>query len=426
MNYIINKTAAKKFIILISILCIIFSGYTFLLRYSKTLIFISGILSLFTIRFKFKNMEKNIRNNIMIYGIWVAYLIINALCSSSFETTFSLLIKIVISYFILFVDWSDNNINTLFKISRFICIFYAFSILLEVAAPNLILKIADIIEPTRVAIIADELNRGIYSGLVGEKGFAAYLMVVGAVIELAKYIKQKNKFTKYNIIFIFIYILATILTGKRMLSIILIMELILAFNYFRVKSKFAKGLLIGIISIILMTAVFTIMPQTTNIIDRFIEASSDTTSGGRKMFWDFCITMFKDRPIIGYGLNTFNEVFYKSTNYIFNGVAWNMYAHNIYYELLGETGIIGIILFLIIILKNFIESIKLFKKNNLDNSWKAALWISIGLQALFIIYGLSGNTLYYDAQLICYIFSLSLFYSASKKVTENETENGGK
>lgn len=415
MNYTINMTNLKKMIILISILCIILSGYTFLSNYNKILIFISGAFSILTIKFDFKNRGKTFKNNMMLYTIWVIYLILNTFFSVSFESSLSLLIKIISSYFILFVEWNNDKLNVIFKSIRYICLFYALSIFIELISPNTILKLASLIEPSRVMVIKDELTRGIYSGLVGEKGFAAYLMIVGAIIEVSQYIK-KNKFNIYNIIFIFIYIIATILTGKRMLTLILIMELVLAFNYFNVKGKLIKGMLLGIVTIIFTITIFTMIPQTTNIIERFLEMSDDTTSGGRKMFWDVCIEMFEEKSAIGYGLNTFNEIFTQKTNYKFNGESWKMHAHNIYYQLLGETGIIGLSLFVVVILKNFRDSINLYKKANLNGIDKMTLWVSIALQALFIVYGLSGNTLYYDAQLICYLFSLSLFYTSCKKI----------
>jgi O-antigen ligase len=123
--------------------------------------------------------------------------------------------------------------------------------------------------------------------------------------------------------------------------------------------------------------------------------------------------MFKDKPIIGYGINTFNKAFSDNVGYVYQGSRWNMYAHSMYYELLGETGIVGIVLFGFFMFYSLVYSLRLFKNSCLSNVWKGLLWFSISLQILFIVYGYSGNVLYDKAQLFTYLSSISMLIAVS-------------
>lgn len=44
------------------------------------------------------------------------------------------------------------------------------------------------------------------------------------------------------------------------------------------------------------------------------------------MFWNYCIIMFKDKPFIGYGINTFNKAFSDNVGYMYQGSLGMYYA----------------------------------------------------------------------------------------------------
>lgn len=100
-------------------------------------------------------------------------------------------------------------------------------------------------------------------------------------------------------------------TSKRMLCVIILLEIGVALKLFDFKGKSVKIILGGAIALVAVFVITITIPQTSNIVDRFMEASEDTSAGGRLMFWNYCIEMFKDKPIIGYGINTFNKAFGK-------------------------------------------------------------------------------------------------------------------
>lgn len=412
-----NKMSKKNFrnlLILFGIFVVILGGELPISKFNSIIILLYTVLTLISYKVNLNKFEKKEKKTIYIYICWIIFLFINTVFSFDKKISLHILIFFVLSYCLYFINFEEFEIYKILKLGRIICLFWAISICLEVVLPNLIISIAKIIEPERISIMQNELRQGIYSGLVGEKGLAAYIMVFGTCIEIALYVAQENKFYKSNYIIILLYFLATMLTGKRMLSLILIIEVMIAIHFFKIKGKSAKVFFGAIVFGVMFVIILFIIPQTTNLINRFILVKDDTSSGGRKIFWDFCIKMYNDKPVIGYGINTFNEVFADQVAYKFNGQLWNMYAHNIYYELLGETGIIGTTLFIYMLLHILISSLKLFKNNVLSFKWKGILWFSISLQILFITYGVTGNVLYTTPTLICYIFSIMIYLSASR------------
>ena len=403
----------KKSLMALILVLILLSGNTIILAYVTPLLYIVGLFSVLWFEPKKLKANRYTKRIMFLYFIWVIFLIINTLQSYDINASKNILPIFIIGGLFGFFSWRESTAQAYIKIIRVICLFFDFSILLELIAPNFILSLSNIIAPGRSSVIQDEISRGIYSGLTGEKAKAAYAMVVGVCAELAYYIFNNKKFNTINYLFILIYILATLLTSKRMLCIIILLEIVLALNLFDFKGKTVKIILGGVIALVVLFIIMITIPQTSNIIGRFIEGSEDTSAGGRLMFWNYCIIMFKDKPFIGYGINTFNKAFSDNVGYMYQGSLWNMYAHSMYYELLGETGIIGIIIFCIFMVYSLIYSIKLLKKSHMTNMWKGLLWFSISMQILFIVYGYSGNVFYDKSQLFTYLSAISMLISAS-------------
>ena len=75
------------------------------------------------------------------------------------------------------------------------------------------------------------------------------------------------------------------------------------------------------------------------------------------------LEMFKEKPVIGYGYNSFRQEC-KRFHYINSHSVKNRcstHPHNYIIQLLAETGIIGLILYLLFLMSIFIKSIKIKK-----------------------------------------------------------------
>ena len=120
-------------------------------------------------------------------------------------------------------------------------------------------------------------------------------MVIGICAELSFFIFNDKKLNKSNYLLILLYFLATMLTSKRMLCVIILLEIGVALKLFDFKGKSVKIILGGAIALVAVFVITITIPQTSNIVDRFMEASEDTSAGGRLMFWNYCIHAIRDK-----------------------------------------------------------------------------------------------------------------------------------
>jgi O-antigen ligase len=100
-------------------------------------------------------------------------------------------------------------------------------------------------------------------------------------------------------------------------------------------------------------------------VQQRITMSYDARSGAidhsaetRLVLWDDALEVFKTSPLIGTGYLTYAYMHrYKGLN---DGTAYYEDTHNIYIKILLETGVIGIILFFLLLLLTFITGFRLF------------------------------------------------------------------
>lgn len=102
--------------------------------------------------------------------------------------------------------------------------------------------------------------------------------------------------------------------------------------------------------------------------------------------------------------------------------SYNIYdigVHNIYLQLLYENGIIGVICFLIMFWVNIAYTYKRIKVS----SEKEPYLISFFCQIIFIIYGLSGNDIFYSNTILLYALYISITYCHSSEDIGNVKEH---
>ncbi|MGN0246835.1 MAG: O-antigen ligase family protein, partial [Lachnospiraceae bacterium] len=86
------------------------------------------------------------------------------------------------------------------------------------------------------------------------------------------------------------------------------------------------------------------------------------------------------------------------------GKKWNYQAHNVYFQLLGETGIVGFSIYtsMLVLLMKKIVYVTCKKKMH----WNVTiLYWSI----LYVIYSFTGNTFYYPGQVIILFICITAY-----------------
>ena len=178
-------------------------------------------------------------------------------------------VKVLISlYPILFYEFDDEFINKFFRYCKIIILIGAISCFLSAISYTKMAKIYQIFLNKQTSYTEFEINANSFSGLFGEKSNAAFCLDIGIGIILSEILVER-KYDKKNIIFLIIYILALILTNKRMLLAIPIFNAIILFALSNQNNKLLKGSVIGLIGVLTLILLINTVPKFAAVFERF-------------------------------------------------------------------------------------------------------------------------------------------------------------
>ena len=175
------------------------------------------------------------------------------------------------------------------------------------------------------------------------------LYIVGVVIGL-DLLYEKKGYLALNIISVIAGLITILMTSSRggLVSVITIVVLIF------ILSKKKKGIKEIIVNILIITAILAILYT---LASKFVSTESltriftfdDSKIGyaigtGRMALWKYGVSLFLQKPLIGWGWGGYNVM----------GVA----SHNTYLSMLLDTGIIGMILFIVPMVMIYIRAFK--------------------------------------------------------------------
>ena len=222
-------------------------------------------------------------------------------------------------------------------------------------------------------------SRGYYVGFVGEKAAAAFWLIIGLSMFLAKHIKKGESISFKTIIGTALFTLCIVLTAKR--TVIVFAVLLIASQYLLVNYS-KKTITVFVLIVIAMVGVYlvyTYVPAVQLMIERFSNSSEDlSTMNNRTMLWDYAKEMFHKRPVFGWGRGNFHLV---SPN--------GMEGHNAYLQNFAENGVVGGCLWMLTYASGIITLVYLYFKTH-DEMVKILMFS----QGLFLLYSLTENVLF--------------------------------
>ncbi len=138
----------------------------------------------------------------------------------------------------------------------------------------------------------------------------------------------------------------------------------------------------------LLLAILILIGGSVLLLGNRMEELADTETGTlqvRKLIWSGSISMVLENPILGYGPGSFQIVFpeFRSPDYFLLGVSHNtLHAHCEYMEILGDTGIIGLLLWAAAALSLFSivyrNRTDIFRQINIHEN-STSSWLTIGI-----------------------------------------------
>lgn len=246
---------------------------------------------------------------------------------------------------------------------------------------------------------------------------ALFLMTMAADFLLSR--EKKRKFRKKypQILFILLGFTAFFLNGKRGPLIWMLISIGITASIIS-KNKGAtiwKALFAAILALGVLQLMSESVPQIQLVLNRLSTIGSDDSSYERMEMWKMAFEYFKKSPIFGIGFMNFRGLYASNLSRLFSsGHVDASYkrldAHNVYIQMLCETGLVGVSIYLNALRSTLQITIKLMGEARFDSEQRKALLFSVIVQLFFIFYSLSGNCLY-DFTIIFYTFALAITYN---------------
>ena len=224
--------------------------------------------------------------------------------------------------------------------------------------------------------------------------------VVIALLVISFFILRKRGFTLDMILsFAIVWFVGNIMNKKRKINIKRSVQIISAF--------FA----VLIVGIVLYFSVSGIREIVDNYLVRF--STDDTTLSGRTVLYDLAWNRFRLHPVFGIGWGNYRGL----TTGIFDSTSDSTYAaHNVYLQLLCETGVVGTVVFLMASFGTLIYGFKKLKSSLSNDNPISTIIIQCGLffQLFFLTYCMSGNPLYDYNFLVLYFIGILMTVTQEK------------
>lgn len=264
-----------------------------------------------------------------------------------------------------------------------------------------------------------------YGGFFGNVNTmsAFYVMMIPASLYLA--ITDKSVMKKsFAVLNIMTMILSLLMGASRggLLFVVANMLVVLFFVKIKLKNILVGGFVIIVIGLILNFALNQFFME--YISRAFDEMSRKGTDSPREVIWAYTVKIIADYPF-GLGVSTYN---FSHILRKYGNIFWSN-PHNMYLEMITQTGFGGLIFFLSIVIRTMLRSIKSFR-NSINPDFRQSLTIIFLNISGFMMMGFT-EPVFRNQYKLNHIFaillglSVSLTFRLSNLGKEKEIKPGG-
>ena len=360
-----------------------------------------------------KKITIRLNNIIQIqWIILIAYLALGLIYTIDTDKLVLVLLQYLFYAFLLIMSFKHQFYEKALNIILWICTILGIIVIITIIDNNFIVNnFSFLYAETTLKSIVGRTSGNAYGGILGEVAYSAFAMNIGVAIIASKYLSQQ-KISVVNWIQLIIFMIGIMVSFKRSLLLIPIFAFMILFLISKKNHKMQNVIKVLVLLVGIAIIIITMFPEALDTLGRFgTETANGDVLNGRTELWEYAFDMFKQSPIFGIGYSSYTEYCYSQ------GYYWNYLAHNIYIELLGEVGIIGFILFIAFFMNVFIKTIKAIRREEYSEKLYL-LYFSLFIQIVFLVYGMTGNPLYFPQQMIIYILSVSILSNIGTKQKE--------
>lgn len=381
------------------------------------------------------NSSTLLLRRIDFFYILTIFAVLGSMHNSSF-TTGEMAGPIIVCLLIIIsilIRGDIENYKKSLKFMMYVGVIISLSVIFSYQFPDIYINnFLNLFRPEVYLRALNDMSLGYYAGFTSQAAITAGYIVNAIGIIWCVFLINNKKISKLNFAFMIILILGLLLTQKRAHFLFLFISCF--FVYFQYTKSYVQKFanMLKSIFYISLTIIFVVLPLSFtnlggNVLTRFIDTFSSFLAGedissNRLSIWQQAWTTFLENPLYGIGWGNFRETVVGTVT-----VRTEMEAHNIYLQLLSETGLIGMFFVLTPIIITYIHTLKKLKMVQLENSqydkqWHFIILFSLFIQTFFLLYGLTGNPLYDFSYLVMYIISISMIYSLPKS-KEKDMDN---
>lgn len=248
----------------------------------------------------------------------------------------------------------------------------------------------------------------------------ALFISIFLMLMMCRYLSRPRRISnrtqrRIELVILIMGMVALVLTGKRgtMLWCILAIAIV---SFIQSGKKFTtawKIVSVCAVALVVLVLLSESVPQIEHVINRFIDMGSDSSSMERMAMWGLALSSFVKSPIFGIGFQNYRGLYSTSLYYLFASEAniqsyQRLDAHNVYLQVLCETGVVGFLLYMTALVLLFMCTLRLVRYySKREPHLKAAALFSLCIQIFYLLYSLSGNCLY-DMTFYFYAFALAM------------------
>ncbi len=193
--------------------------------------------------------------------------------------------------------------------------------------------------------------------------FCSYLIM--PILICIKRIVQKRKLMPIYVVMLFLIMYSILKTGSRggMIGIIAGAGVYIMVGIKSIRTRVAIGVSAIVIAIITVTVIFPLLPE--SVQERYsVEQVAKDKGSGRFDIWEYLLEYTFEKPeriIFGSGVLSSYEILTNAPKTFHNGV-----AHNTFIQVFSDQGILGLLLFILVMISCFM------KPRNIDKLYGCA------------------------------------------------------
>ena len=391
----------------IGIFLIIFNIYFSYIKYLGFSLFLPalfGCILLFISKGrKFKTYTCNLKFLLIL-------IIVLFSCVTHFTSySFSYLIKFFIGFLILliFENFTNEDSKRILSIFKKMSLFFAIATIVSCFTQPIYFKIVDFLYNKDIsATIINLYNYKGFSGLAGQTGNNAFLILIGGIIVIYDLFFDNNKNKFLSIISLLIIIVSILLTDKRMFLLLLIIVLMIyTYVYLKNKKLTKRKMMTIMIGLIVFCSFSYYAVNNFKVFSRFSDTSN--MMNGRDTLALLAIHLIKENYLFGVGIN----------NYI-PASGQPIYTHNVFLQLTCELGVFFAAIAILIIISTLFKKTR-YMFRNAKGELEIVSTFSTFVQIIFVLYFFTGNS-FYDANMLYIYFLCQAFFDVYLRGEKSE------